>query len=372
MINGNSQHNGNGNEPRHSDVGVPDFATAPSDGSVILVTGGAGYTGCVLVEQLIERGYRVRVLDRLYWGTEPLGASLGQVDLVVADVRDVPEAALDDVSAVVHLAGMSNDPTAEFRPDASWEVNALATEQLAKQCAERGIDRFIFASSASLYDGLSGGVHAENAPIDPRGTYAKSKRYGEEVLLRLNQTTSLCPVIFRNGTLMGYSPRMRFDLVVNTFVKDALLRGQLRLDGGGWMWRPLVDVADVSGAMIAAIEAPEHAVGGEIFNITHSNYQVRELAMLVASSVQLTDRSVELTETPKRALSRDYALSNTKLIERLGYTPTRSVLDSVNDMLARFTSDDWLMLTDPRNYNMRWLELLDEVRERVELFETIV
>ena len=120
-------------------------------------------------------------------------------------------------------------------------------------------------------------------------------------------------MILRNGTVYGYSPRMRFDLVVNTFVKDALLRGELTLHGGGWMWRPLVDVRDCADAMIAAMEAPADLVRGEIFNVLHSNYQIRELAMLVAGSVQLLGRAVELKEEPAPKLTRDYECSNAKL-----------------------------------------------------------
>ena len=115
--------------------------------------------------------------------------------------------------------------------------------------------------------------------------------------------------------MYGYSPRMRFDLVVNTFVKDALLKGQLSLHGGGWMWRPLVDVRDVADAMIATMEAPAELVRGEIFNVLHSNYQIRELAMLVAGSVQLLGRSVTLKEEPAPRLTRDYECSNAKLGE---------------------------------------------------------
>ena len=129
-------------------------------------------------------------------------------------------------------------------------------------------------------------MHDETAPIEPRGAYATSKRYGEEKLLEMVEE-GLCPAILRNGTVYGHSPRMRFDLVVNTFVKDALVNGRLQLHGGGWMWRPLVDVRDVRGGDDRRMEAPPDLVRGEIFNVLHSNYQIRELAMLVAGSVQL-------------------------------------------------------------------------------------
>jgi nucleoside-diphosphate-sugar epimerase len=337
---------------------------APEPGQLILVTGGAGYIGCVLTQRLLQRGYRVRVLDRLYWGRGPLAPVIDEVEIVEADVRDMPATALDGVDAVIHLAGLSNDPTAEYDPEANWQMNAVATETLARSCIDRDVERLVFASSCSLYDGMPPGMHDETAPIQPRGAYATSKRYGEEALLALADE-GLCPVILRNGTVYGYSRRMRFDLVVNTFVKDALLRGQLSLHGGGWMWRPLVDVRDVSDAMIAVMEAPSHLVRGEIFNVLHSNYQIRELAMLVAGSVQLIGRSVTLKEEPAPRLTRDYECSNTKLASRLGFQPSRSVVEAIDGILSSIDVEDKTMLTDPRFYNIRWLELLSEVTPQI-------
>src|SRR4051794_24877379 len=218
---------------------------APDPGQTILVAGGAGYIGCVLLPKLIERGYKVRLLDRFYFGEEAIAGFRDKLDqVVVADVRDIPADALDGVDGVINLSGLSNDPTAEFNPEANWQMNAIATETLGRMCVERGIKRYVFASSCSLYDGMPPGMHDETAPIEPRAAYATSKRYGEEALLKLADE-GLSPVLLRNGTVYGYSPRMRFDLVVNTFIKDALLNGKLMLHGGGWMWRPLVDVQDV-------------------------------------------------------------------------------------------------------------------------------
>ena len=344
---------------------------SPIPGRTILVTGGAGYIGCVLTERLVARGYRVRVLDRLYWGEEPLGDLRDSIELVMADVRDIPASALDGVDGVLHLAGLSNDPTAEYDPDANWQMNALATEALGRACVERGIERLVFASSCSLYDGLPPGMHNEDAPIVPRGAYSTSKRYAEEKLLELIPE-GLCPVILRNGTVYGWSPRMRFDLVVNTFVKDALLQDRLALHGGGWMWRPLVDVEDVSDALIAALESAPDPVRGETFNVLHSNYQIRELAMLVAGSVQLLGRTVRLEETPVLALTRDYECSNAKLSERLGFIPSRSVVEAVADLLRRIDISDRTTLTDPRHYNIRWLELMHELKPRIEQFGSVL
>jgi nucleoside-diphosphate-sugar epimerase len=344
---------------------------APNPDQTILVAGGAGYIGCVLVPRLLERGYRVRLLDRMYFGEEALASFREKVELVVADVRDIPDTAFDGIDGVINLSGLSNDPTAEFDPDANWQMNAIATETLGQKCVERGIERYVFASSCSLYDGLPPGMHDETAPIEPRAAYATSKRYGEEALLKL-AGDGLVPVLLRNGTVYGWSPRMRFDLVVNTFVKDALLNGRLMLHGGGWMWRPLVDVRDVADAMIAAYEAPAEKVRGEIFNVLHSNYQIRELAMLVAGTVQLTGRQVTLEEVPAPKLTRDYECSNAKLSTTLGFIPRHSVLEAATDLVHRIEALDKAKLTDPRHYNIRWLELMSELKPQLERFETVL
>jgi nucleoside-diphosphate-sugar epimerase len=345
---------------------------APDSDQTILVAGGAGYIGCVLVPRLVERGYKVRLLDRMYFGEQGLDAVRDRIETVVADVRDIPESALDGVDGVINLSGLSNDPTAEFDPEANWQMNAVATETLGQMCVKRGIERYVFASSCSLYDGLPPGMHDEDAPIEPRAAYATSKRYGEEALLKL-ANEGLTPVLLRNGTVYGFSPRMRFDLVVNTFVKDALLTGKLMLHGGGWMWRPLVDVRDVSDAKIAAYEAPADKVRGEIFNVLHSNYQIRELAMIVAGSVQLvTGRSIELEEVPAPKLTRDYECANAKLSMTLGFIPRYSVLEAVTDLLDRIGGANPAELTDPRCYNIRWLELMNELKPSLERFATVL
>jgi nucleoside-diphosphate-sugar epimerase len=357
---GTSQHRSNGLS-----------ADAPDPDQTILVAGGGGYIGCVLVPRLLERGYRVRVLDRLYFGDEPLAEFRDRIELVVADVRDLPPSAFDRVDGVINLSGLSNDPTAEFDPEANWQMNAIGTETIGRACVEHGIERYVFASSCSLYDGLPPGMHDEDAPIEPRAAYATSKRYGEEALLALADE-GLVPVILRNGTAYGWSPRMRFDLVVNTFVKDALLGGRLLLHGGGWMWRPLVDVRDISDAMIAAYEAPAEKVHGEIFNVVHSNYQIRELALIVAGTVRLAGREVALEEVPAPGLTRDYECANAKLSATLGFIPRHSVLEAATELVERLAAADKAQLTDPRHYNIRWLELMNELKTSFDRFQTVL
>jgi nucleoside-diphosphate-sugar epimerase len=340
----------------------------------VLVTGGGGYIGLELCRQLLERGDSVRVVDRFFFGEAPLRTlaqqSEGRLTYIVGDVRAFDDAWLDGIDAVSHLAGLSNDPTAEYNPDANWQMNAIATERLAEAAKRRAVARFVFGSSASLYDGIGPGMFDERTDVRPRGAYSISKKYGEDALRRLTDA-AFAPTILRQGTVYGWSGRMRFDLVVNTFLKDAIAVGKLYLHGGGWQWRPLVDVGDVARAHIACLDAPLDAVRGEIFNVMQENYQVRQLAMLVAGSLSLKGRHVTLEEAPLPALVRDYRMSNLKLTERLGFTPAVTVLESIDLMLQRLPLDDVGWLENPRWYNIAWMSLLEEVHAAQRPFASI-
>jgi nucleoside-diphosphate-sugar epimerase len=335
----------------------------------VLVTGGAGYIGCVLVQKLLEKGHQVRVLDRLYWGMQPIGDLVDRIELVKGDVRDIDPRVLDGIDAVIHLAGLSNDPTADYRPDANWQMNGVATERLARACKSAGIKRLTFGSSCSIYDGLPPGVeYDETAPVSPIGAYATTKYYAEQKLLELADD-DFCPVILRQGTVYGHSPRMRFDLVVNTFVKDALIHRKLFLHGGGWMWRPLVEVRDVAEIHIACLEAPEELVRGQIFNVVQGNYQIRQLAMLVAGSLSLISRPVELVNAPQPARVRDYRCSGLKLKQTLGIEPKITVLESIEDMLGKIALDAYAEMCSPRYYNIQWMTLLEEAASILKPYE---
>lgn len=324
----------------------------------VLVTGGGGYIGVELVRALLAQGDEVVVVDRLYFGPEPLAQFGDAVRLIHADVRDFETRWLDGIDGVSHLAGLSNDPTAEYNPGANWEMNALATERLAHACVEAGVPRLVFGSSASLYDGLGPGTFDEEAPIRPRGAYSLSKRYAEDALLAA-AGARFSPVILRQGTVYGYSARMRFDLVVNTFVKDAMLYRRLFLHGGGWQWRPLVDVRDVARAHIKALAAPRELVHAQIFNLVQENYQIRQLAMLVSGSLSLMGHRVELVDAPLPPLVRDYRMSNLKLTQALGLTPQITVLESIDDMLKRLPIERYAEFAHPRHYNIAWMTLLE-------------
>ncbi|MGH7728496.1 MAG: NAD-dependent epimerase/dehydratase family protein [Vulcanimicrobiaceae bacterium] len=344
----------------------------------VLVTGGAGYIGVVLCRQLLAAGHEVVVLDRLFWGRKPLAGL--EVEIVAGDVRDFEDRVLERVEAVCHLAGLSNDPTAEYNPEANWQMNALATERLIAACKRRGIGRFTFGSSASIYDRAedpgalahSPTMCDETSEVAPRGAYSLSKKHAEDALLAAADA-NFAPAIFRQGTVYGYSPRMRFDLVVNTFVKDAVVARRLSLHGGGWMWRPLVDVEDVAAVHVAALAAPPAKIGGQIFNVLEENYQIRELAMLVAGSLSLVEPPirVDLIETPPPRLVRNYRMSNAKLSNVLGFTPSRTVLESIEHLLTRIPLDRPEEFGDPRYYNIRWMSLLEEFHLEQRAFASI-
>jgi nucleoside-diphosphate-sugar epimerase len=332
----------------------------------VLVSGGGGYIGAVLCRKLVDRGHQPVALDRFYWGREPL-AELG-IESIAGDLRDMKNEWLDGIDAVCHLGGLSNDPTAEYNTEANWQMNVVATEELVRLCKERGIQRFTFASSASIYDAeYVGDVEQlpqmcdEQTAVYPRGAYSLSKRAAEEAIIAAVDDT-FAPVIFRQGTAYGYSPRMRLDLVVNTFLKDAIVNRVLYLHGGGWMWRPLVSVDDVAAAHILALESPLDAIGGQIFNLVQENYQIRQLAMLVSGSLRMRNPSltVEMIEKPQPTpnLVRNYRMSGAKSSNILGFTPSVTVLKAIDEMIGKLASPE--ELANPRYYNIRWMSLLEE------------
>lgn len=328
------------------------------------MTGGAGYIGSVLTRRLTAEGFQTTVVDRCFWGgsdVERAGARLVRADVRTFDLR-----LLDGVDAVLHLAGLSNDPTAEYNPAANWQMNVEATKRLADACAARGL-RLVFGSSCSLYDGLeTDRVWDEDAPIAPVGPYATSKHAAETHILERGGDWS--PVILRQATVYGWSPRLRLDLVVNTFVKDALVQGALSLHGGGWMWRPLVGVADLADVYIACVRASEDLVARRVFNVVGGNYQIRHLAMLVAGSVQMLrpDVKVTLTEATAPARVRDYRVSGKRLEETLGVRFRQGMLEAIDELLRELAGFSEAQFHDPRYYNIAWMTLLEQALASVD------
>jgi nucleoside-diphosphate-sugar epimerase len=334
----------------------------------ILLIGGAGYVGCVLVEELLKRGYAVKVFDRLIYGDQGLQGVRDRLELVVGDMRAIEPAVFADVSAVVNLGGLSNDPTAEFNPRANFEMNTVATERAAKLAKDAGVSRYLFASSCSVYDQGVEDAEAdlildETARVSPRAAYSSSKFEAEQRLLPMADE-SFCPVVLRKGTVYGYSPRMRFDLVVNTFLKDALSRGRITIHFGGEMWRPLIEVRDVARAYIACLEADPDKVRGQIFNIIYRNMRISELALRVKETLAKHDIEVSILPDYSYEGVRNYRVSSRKIETVLDFRPVVSIEESVATCLEKLRTLSISELENPRYYNIRWLKLLEEA-ERV-------
>ncbi len=335
----------------------------------ILLVGGAGYVGSVLAQELLDRGYSVRILDRLYYGDRGLEPIRDRVDLIVADMRNVDASVFKDVRAVINVGGLSNDPCANHMPRINYEMNTVATVSLARAAIASGVHRYVFASTCSIYDtGVSSDardvIQTEDSDVDPRAAYSSSKHQAERGLLDiLNDDPTFCPVILRKGTIYGFSPRMRYDLVVNTFVRHALDSGVITLHYGGEMWRPLIDIRDVARAYVACIEAPDFLVRGEVFNLSHSNFRISELALRVKDTLSELNIDVEIDVDYGYKGVRSYRVSTDKIQRVLGFVPKVSVEESVINMVAEIDECGYSDFGNPRYYNIGWTRLLEEAHE---------
>lgn len=338
----------------------------------VLVTGGAGYVGAVLVPVLLRRGYRVRVFDKLIFGDEGLADVANQIEIVQGDVCDFDDGVLDDVDKVIHLAGLSNDPTAEFNPKANYLINVEGTRNVAQSCIRRKISRFIFASSCSIYYSLNpyDGILDEESEISPTAPYSVSKKEAENLLREL-ASPDFCPVFLRKGTIFGASPRMRYDLVVNAFTRDAWDRGRLTVFAGGEMWRPLLHIEDAAEAYVNSLELPQSVVHAQAFNLLHKNYRILELAHWT-KYVLRDKKQIEVDVLYQDgAPCRSYQVSANKFKEVYGYVPPRGIAQSVFDMWQRFENNINTDFGNPEYYNIAWLKMLSSMQRRIELMGTV-
>jgi nucleoside-diphosphate-sugar epimerase len=333
----------------------------------VLVTGGAGYIGAAMVPMLVDQGYEVRVFDRFYFGKDVLRSVEDKVELCEGDVRWFDASVLDGIDAVIHLAAISSDPVADYNPERAWEVNHIGTIKLADACIERGIQRFTYASSCSIYGGVNiDRAQTEDDRVSPVWAYSESKYAGEEELLRRASDT-FRPVILRQGSVYGFSTRLRGDMVVHAFLRDALIKGRLSVHGGGPMWLPLVDVGDVSQSHIHCLSLPLEQIGGKTFNVVHDNYQIGTIAKIVASTVEeVLGKHVEIIATPLPAKYRDYRASGDRIRCELGFDPSVSMEESVAHMLTCLDVENPHSLLHPRHYNMQWMDILQEAKGIVE------
>jgi nucleoside-diphosphate-sugar epimerase len=249
----------------------------------VLVTGHHGYIGSVLAPGLREAGHEVVGLDTFYYRGCDFGDGSVLEPSLELDLRDGSPTDLEGFNAVVHLAALSNDPLGDFNPSWTYAINRDATISLARAAKEAGAQRFVFASSCSMYGAAEGDLAlTEAAPLRPLTPYAESKVAAEEALNEL-AGDDFAPVSMRNATVYGVSPRLRLDIVLNNLVAWAHTTGAIRLQSDGSSWRPLIHVRDVVRATLALLEAPDDVVRGEAFNIGSDaqNYRIRELAEIV-------------------------------------------------------------------------------------------
>jgi nucleoside-diphosphate-sugar epimerase len=313
----------------------------------VLVTGGAGYIGSVLVDDLLDRGWSVRVLDALAVGD---GRSLLHVwgrpgfEFVRGDVQ-VPEiraAALAGADAVVHLASIVGDPACARDPDLARAVNRDATSALVGEAAAAGVRRFIFASTCSNYGKMTDGNAAatEEWELRPVSLYAETKVAAElEVLAR--STADFATTCLRFATVYGSSPRMRFDLTVNEFTRDALLNRELVVYGEQF-WRPYVHVADAVRAVSTVLDASVEDVAGEVFNVGSSTQNFRKQDLVEFLLERIPSTVVE--RVPQADDPRDYRVGFAKIESRLEYATTRTVPGGIDELIALLGSG---VISDP-------------------------
>lgn len=329
-----------------------------------MVTGGAGYVGCRLVPALVEMGASVCVVDKMIFGDDGLDRVRDRIEVRQMDVRALKAEDLVGFDAIVHLAGLSNDPTAEFNPEANREINFEATVRLGCSARDAGVERFVFASSCSVYysESADGRIRDETMPLNPKSPYSWSKLQAEVGLLELACST-FSPVILRKGTVFGHSPRMRYDLVVNTFTRDAYAKRRLTVQAGGRMWRPLLHIADAVDAYKLVLTADRCSIHGEVFNALSSNHQVLAIAHEVRRVLEERPGvTLELDVLPV-GVSRSYRVAGNKFSDRLGVNLCRSIRDAVGEMwdAAAQASD----LDNQIYCNISWLELLVDMELRL-------
>ena len=267
----------------------------------LLLTGHRGYIGTILAPELVRRGYDVVGLDSGLFEECDFGPPPEAIPTISKDIRDVTAADLEGFAAVLHLAGLSNDPLGSLNPRLTFEINHEASARVARLAKEAGVKRFVFSSSCSTYGAAGDDLITEDAEFRPVTPYGESKVLAERDIAALADD-DFCPVFLRNATAYGVSPRLRFDLVLNNLVAWAMATGLVYLKSDGTPWRPIVHIEDIANAFIAALEAPVETVWNGAFNIgrTSENYRISELAEIVRQTVPGAASNMRRTAAPTK------------------------------------------------------------------------
>jgi nucleoside-diphosphate-sugar epimerase len=321
----------------------------------ILVTGGAGYVGAVLVPKLLKQNYEVRVLDLFIYATEKIypAAALGsgQLKLFKGDLRDktLLKTALTGVDTIIHLAGISNDPSSDLDPELTRKVNIQGTEAMIDMARDMGITRFINASSSSVYGIKEEANVTEELKLEPLTVYSESKVAIEDYLDR--NRGKMTAVSIRSATVCGYSPRLRLDLTVNILTHHAVTKNKITVFGGVQK-RPNIHIEDISDLYVQLVETPAQLIDGQQFNACGANHTVMALANLVKETVAPT-ATIEVLPTNDL---RSYHVSADKIKQVLGYVPKRTIADAVRDLAKAFREKLVANPEEDRYYNVKTMK----------------
>jgi nucleoside-diphosphate-sugar epimerase len=292
----------------------------------LLIAGGAGYVGSVLIPRLLERGYKVDVVD-LFWFGNHLPRPVGTLN---KDIFHLTTEDLEPYDQVLFLAGLSNDPMAEYSPSKNFIFNAAAPAYLAYIAKKAGVKRYIYACSCSVYGYTENELYDELRPVSSSYPYGVSKLQGEQAVMQMRDD-EFSVISLRKGTISGYSPRMRLDLVINTMFRNALRDGEIMVNNPT-IWRPILSIDDAATAYIRAIEANPKISG--VFNIASGNYTVGEIGDLVKAAVE-----EKIGETIHLIIKhvqdvRNYKVSVEKAANVLSFHPTGDVKSIVYNLLS--------------------------------------
>lgn len=252
----------------------------------VLLTGHKGYIGAVAAPILQAAGHEVVGLDADLFGGCDLGEEASEIPEIRKDIRDLSEADIDGIDAVVHLAALSNDPLGDLDTSLTYDINYRASVELARLAKAAGVKRFVFSSSCSTYGAAGDAMHDEAAALNPITPYGETKVLAEQAVARLADDC-FSPTYLRNATAYGASPRLRLDIVLNDFVARAYTEGRVYIKSDGTPWRPIVHIRDIIAAALAVLGAPQEAIHNETFNVgrTDENYRISEIAEIVAETV---------------------------------------------------------------------------------------
>lgn len=311
----------------------------PKDRAIhhVLIIGGAGYIGSALLPKLLGKGYRVRVLDLLLYGTEPIEEWMDhpRLEVIQADFRQIDKVveAMRDIDAVVHLGGIVGDPACALDVELTTDINLMATRMIAEVAKGTNVGHFVFASTCSVY-GANDQMLDERSKLNPVSLYARSKIASEQVLQKM-AGDRFSPVILRFGTIYGFSGRTRFDLVINLLTAKAVLENEITIFGGD-QWRPFLHVSDAAEAIVQILETPLETIRNQIFNVgsNQQNYTIRQIGEIIHRFVP----TAEIIYQNDDLDPRNYWVNFNKINRTLSFEPKWSVEQGIEQVIRAIRS----------------------------------